>query len=70
MPSAVAIAAITDAALGLAFVKALPEPERYREAAQVLEAKAKKIDQRRAEAKAHDRNRRTARVRSAAKKNG
>ena len=65
-----AIAAITDAALGLAFVKALPEPERYREAAQVLEAKAKKIDQRRAEAKAHDRNRRTGRVRSAAKKNG
>jgi len=51
-----AIAAFTDAALALAFVKALPNAEKFREAAENLDTKAKKLRQRRDEAKAHERN--------------
>ena len=54
--SSLAIAALTDAALALAFVKALPEPEKYKAAAEVLEEKVKKQRQRQSEAKAHQRN--------------
>lgn len=51
-----AIAALTDPALALALVNALAQPEKYRDAAQVLEAKAQRMKQRRNEAKAHRRN--------------
>ena len=51
-----AIAAFTDPALALAFVKALPEPEKYQEAAQALDYRAKRVRQRQKEAKAHQRN--------------
>ena len=57
--TSLAIAAFSDAALALAFVKALPEPEKYKAAAEVLEEKAKKLRQRKTEAKAHQRNVRT-----------
>ena len=55
---ALSIAAITDSSLALALIKALPEPEKYGKAAAVLTEKVKKGKQRRAEAKAHERNKR------------
>ena len=54
--TSLAIAAITDAAMAAAFVKALPEPAKYAAAAQALEQKAAKLKQRKDEAKAHQRN--------------
>ena len=57
--TSLAIAAFTDAALALAFVKALPEPEKFKEVAEKLDIKAQKLRQRREEAKAHQRNIRT-----------
>ena len=49
-----AIAAITDAALAL--VKALDQPEKWKQTLEVLTAKAEKAKKRQAEAKAHQRN--------------
>ena len=57
--TSLAIAAFTDAALALAFVKALPEPEKFKDVAEKLDIKAQKLRQRREEAKAHQRNVRT-----------
>ena len=54
--TSLAIAAITDAPLALALVKALPDPEKHKAASEVLEAKAKKLRQRQKEAQAHKRN--------------
>ena len=54
--TSLAIAAITDAPLALALVKALPEPEKHKAAIEILEAKATKLRQRQKEAKAHQRN--------------
>ena len=51
-----AIAAFTDAALALAFVKALPNAEKFAEVADKLDIKAQKLRQRKDEAKAHQRN--------------
>lgn len=51
-----AIAAVTDPRLALAFLQALGQPERYRQALEVLTDKAQKIQRRQAEAKAHRRN--------------
>ena len=51
-----AIAAFTDAALALAFVKALPNFEKFKDVADTLDAKAQKLRQRKEEAKAHQRN--------------
>ena len=51
-----AIAAITDVALALAFVKALGEPEKYKASLAVLTEKTAKAKKRQAEAKAHKRN--------------
>ena len=51
-----AIAAITDAAMALAFVTSLGEPEKHKAQIEVLTAKAEKARQRRKEAKAHQRN--------------
>ena len=52
--SSLAMAAFTDAALALAFVKAMEKP--VPEVAAVLEAKAKRLKSRQQEAKAHQRN--------------
>ena len=54
--TSLAIAAFTDAALALAFVKALPTPEKYQEVLEKLDEKSKKLRQRKDEAKAHQRN--------------
>ena len=51
-----AIAAFTDPALALAFVKALPQPEKYAEFLENLDKKTARIRQRQAEEKAHQRN--------------
>jgi len=51
-----AIAAFTDAALALAFVKALPNFEKFQDVADALDVKAQKLRQRKEEAKAHQRN--------------
>ena len=53
-----AIAAFTDPALALAFVKALPQPEKYAAVLEALNAKSSRIRQRQAEAKTHQRKRR------------
>ena len=57
--TSLAIAAFTDAAMALAFVKALPDQEKVQPALLVLEGKTKKLKQRKDEAKAHERNVRT-----------
>ena len=54
--TSLAIAAFTDAALALAFVKALPDPEKFKTVAEALDLKAQKLRQRKEEAKAHQRN--------------
>ena len=51
-----AIAAITDAALALALVNALGQPEKNKAAIAVLEEKVQRMKKRQAEAKAHTRN--------------
>ena len=54
--TSLAIAAFTDAALALAFVKALPDQEKVKKEAEILEAKSKKMRQRKKEADAHKKN--------------
>ena len=54
--TSLAIAAITDPQLALAMVTALDEPEKYKQALEVLAQKATKAKKRQAEAKAHQRN--------------
>ena len=54
--TSLAMAAFTDPAMALAFVKALPAPEKFKDVAEALEIKAKKLRQRKDEAKAHQRN--------------
>lgn len=51
-----AIAAVTDVQLALVLVQSLDEPEKYKDALEVLTAKAAKAKKRAAEAKAHKRN--------------
>ena len=54
--TSLAIAAITDAAMAASLVKALPDVAKHGAALAVLEEKAAKLKQRKAEAKAHQRN--------------
>ena len=54
--TSLAMAAITDPALALSFVKALPEPQKYAEAAACLEDRVQRVRQRQKEEKAHQRN--------------
>ncbi|MBQ7230429.1 MAG: ribosomal L7Ae/L30e/S12e/Gadd45 family protein [Oscillospiraceae bacterium] len=63
--SSLAMAAFTDPALALAFVKALEQREEYREVLENLENKTKRLKQRQDEAKAHQRNVRMGKVRRA-----
>ena len=60
--TALAIAAFTDAALALAFVDALDEPEKNAASREVLQEKVNKAKKRQAEAKAHQRNVRKGKV--------
>ena len=50
------IAAITDAPLALALLNSLPQPEAYRDIAEVLDKKSQKLKKRQEEARAHERN--------------
>ena len=54
--TSLAMAAFTDPALALAFVRALDGQEQYREVLEQLDAKTRKLKQRQDEAKAHQRN--------------
>ena len=63
--TSLAMAAFTDPALALAFVKALEQREEYREVLEALEHKTKRVKQRQDEAKAHERNVRMGKVRRA-----
>ena len=54
--TSLAIAAFTDPALALAFVKALNEPEKYSQELEALEDRTRRVRQRRQEAKAHEKN--------------
>ena len=54
--TSLAIAAFTDPALALAFVKALGQPEKFRTVLESLDQRTKRVQQRRAEEKAHPRN--------------
>ncbi len=54
--TSLAIAAITDVQMALALVKSLGQEEKYKQALEVLTAKAEKAKKRQAEAKAHQRN--------------
>lgn len=56
--SSLAIAALTDAALALAFVKALDNPEMYQQALENLDKRTARIRQRQVEEKAHQKNKR------------
>ena len=57
--TALALAAFTDPALALAFVKALGDPVRYKAELASLDKRTKRIQQRQKEAKAHEKNMRT-----------
>jgi ribosomal protein L7Ae-like RNA K-turn-binding protein len=54
--SALAIAAFTDPAMALAFVKSLGQPEQNKELLENLDKRTARIRQRQKEAKAHERN--------------
>ena len=54
--TSLAIAAFTDPALALAFLKALPTPEKYAEELAGLEKRTQRVQQRQREAKAHEKN--------------
>ena len=54
--TSLAIAAITDAPMALAMVKALGEPEKYKDALAALEERSQKLKKRQSEAKAHQKN--------------
>lgn len=51
-----ALAAITDPALALAFLKALENPEKYRDALESLQKRTTRVQTRQAEARAHEKN--------------
>ena len=55
--TSLAIAAFTDPALALAFVKAL-DAEQYREVLESLDKRTRRVQQRQAEARAHEKNKR------------
>ncbi len=54
--TALALAAFTDPALALAFVKALNQPATYKAELESLEKRTKRVQQRQKEANAHKRN--------------
>ncbi len=54
--SSLAIAAFTDAALALAFVRALEQPEKYAAVLESLDKRTQRIRQHQQEEKAHQRN--------------
>ncbi len=63
--NACAMAAFTDVALALAFLKALDEPEHYAKLLETLEYQVSRVEKRRREEKAHQKNIRTGRKKQA-----
>ena len=61
--SSLAIAAFTDPALALAFVKALEQNEQYKEVLESLQKRTARVQQRQAEERAHQKNKRTGKSR-------
>ena len=59
--TSLAVAAFTDPALALAFVKALGQPEKFKSELESLAKRTKRVQQRRSEEKAHQRNKKTGR---------
>ena len=59
--TSLAVAAFTDPALALAFVKALGQPEKFKTELESLEKRTKRVQQRRSEEKAHLRNKKMGR---------
>ena len=59
--SSLAIAAFTDPALALAFVKALDQNDQYRDILENLDKRTKRVQQRQAEERAHQKNKRMGR---------
>lgn len=66
--SSLALAAFTDPALALAFLKALAQPEKYSQELEALENRTQRVRQRQQEAKAHQRNRQMGKKISSARK--
>ena len=56
--TSLAIAAFTDPAMALAFLKTLPQQEKYSEELEALESRTQRVRQRQQEAKAHEKNKR------------
>ena len=54
--TSLAIAAFTDPAMALAFVKALGDPQKYAQELAALDKRAQRVRQRQKEAKAHEKN--------------
>ena len=59
--TSLAVAAFTNPALALAFVKALGQPEKFKTELESLEKRTKRVQQRRSEEKAHLRNKKMGR---------
>ena len=59
--TSLAVAAFTDPALALAFVKALAQPDKFKAELESLGRRAKRVQQRRTEEKAHQRNKKQGR---------
>lgn len=66
--TSLAVAAITDPALALSLVEALPEA--HTDVTQVLQERVRRLRQRSREEKAHQRNKRMGRTKAPGKKNG
>ena len=61
--TSLALAAFTDGAMALAFLKALPDSQKFQQEMDRLAIKNQRIQPRRQEAKAHKRNQKTGRSR-------
>ena len=66
--TSLAIAAFTDPAMALAFLKALPRQEAYTQELEALQTRTQRVQQRRQEARAHERNKRMGKARPGVKK--
>ena len=60
--TSLAVAAFTDPALALAFLKALGQPQVYKDALEDLQDRTRRVQQHRSEAKAHQRNKQRGRT--------
>ena len=63
--TSLALAAFTDPALALAFVKALPQPENWKAVLESLDKRTRRIQSRQKEARAHQRNKAMGKTRRA-----